>query len=394
MFGNGLAAAAGLRARVLELLGAEPEWIDGEHEHTQMIWKPGLPTTFFTIRPASEETPDLGVLRVETPVAAAEDEAAALEYCATTGALSNRWAVVARGDALGSMQLSCSFVVGPHNVDALAGYAAWCVREQVAQASAALWNDVIGQVNGGHWSFPQFEGRDRDDPAAWNEAVRHLDHLVRPSTDLPSDRLLEEMRGALDGLLRQMRADGTGEWPVSEDRGDDGFLLEMPLSWQEYPDGVTAASGDRPLPTASVSVMPVSHPGLGNGLGISLIISRHLAAVPGDEAAATVNRLNQLDAEQPGTTHGIDGWSMPDPGPMYYLFLPAVLAEKAGAQVIDLAFVMREILLTVAGELDVEACLSPFRPARHRWDGHTRKQPARIVRDEVSFCSSGMRSHD
>lgn len=348
MFGNGMGAAAALRARVLKLLGAEPEWIDGEHEHTQMIWKPGLPTTFFFVQPASDETPDLGVLRVETPLVAAEDEAAALKYCATAGELANRWAVVSREDSLGSMQLSCSFVVGPHNVDALTGYAAWCVREQVAQASAALWNDVIGQVNGGNWIFPQFEGRDRRDPEAWNEAVRHLDHLIFPNRDLPSDRLLEEMRGALDCLLRQMRADGTGEWSVSEEHGDGGFLLEMPLSWREYPDGVIAVSGERPPPTASVAVMPVTRPSLGNGLGISLIIPMNLTAVPADEAAAIVNRLNQLDAEQPGTTHGIGGWSMADPGPMYYLFLPAVLADKADVQGINLGFVMREILLTLA----------------------------------------------
>ena len=32
MFGTGLVAAAELRRRILERLGAEPEWTEGDHE--------------------------------------------------------------------------------------------------------------------------------------------------------------------------------------------------------------------------------------------------------------------------------------------------------------------------------------------------------------------------
>ncbi len=65
-FGTGLVAAAQLRQRILERLGAEPEWTEGDHDTAEMRWTSGSVTTFFTVEPGAEATPDLGVLRVRS----------------------------------------------------------------------------------------------------------------------------------------------------------------------------------------------------------------------------------------------------------------------------------------------------------------------------------------
>ena len=65
-FGTGLVAAAQLRQRILERLGAEPEWTEGDHDTAEMRWTSGPVTTFFTVEPGAEATPDLGVLRVRS----------------------------------------------------------------------------------------------------------------------------------------------------------------------------------------------------------------------------------------------------------------------------------------------------------------------------------------
>src|SRR5215469_3998195 len=81
VFGHGRTSAAGLRAAILAGLAAEPEWLTGEHDGDVIRWTSGPVTTFFSIEPAADTTPDLGVLRLVTPVATVGNMAVALEQC-------------------------------------------------------------------------------------------------------------------------------------------------------------------------------------------------------------------------------------------------------------------------------------------------------------------------
>src|ERR1700761_9467012 len=87
LFGGGRVAAIALRRGVLERLGAEPEWTDGDHDDNVICWTAGPGTTFFGVGDGPDGAPDLGVLRVFTPVATVGDMEEALEWC---GAL-NTW---------------------------------------------------------------------------------------------------------------------------------------------------------------------------------------------------------------------------------------------------------------------------------------------------------------
>jgi hypothetical protein len=61
--GTGLVTETQPRQRILERLGAEPEWTEGDHDTAEMRWTSG-PAATFTVEPGAEATPDLGVLRV------------------------------------------------------------------------------------------------------------------------------------------------------------------------------------------------------------------------------------------------------------------------------------------------------------------------------------------
>jgi hypothetical protein len=119
MFGTGLVAAAELRRRILERLGAEPEWTEGDHDSVEMRWTSGPVTTFFTVEPGAEATPDLGVLRVTSPVATAGDRRLGLLQCLGLNmvAMTHRWTIgpTVLDPDTEILQVSCSFVVGHHN---------------------------------------------------------------------------------------------------------------------------------------------------------------------------------------------------------------------------------------------------------------------------------------
>src|ERR1700733_4091127 len=117
MFGTGLVAAAELRRQILERLGAEPEWTEGDHDSVEMRWTSGPVTTFFTVEPGAEATPDLGVLRVTSPVAAVGDRRLGLQQCLVLNmaAMTHRWTIgpTVLDPDTEILQVSCSFVVGP-----------------------------------------------------------------------------------------------------------------------------------------------------------------------------------------------------------------------------------------------------------------------------------------
>src|ERR1700683_2016239 len=120
LFGSGRVAAIALRGSVLERLGAEPEWTSGDHDDTVIGWAAGPATTFFCVEDGPDGAPDLGVLRVFTPVATVGDAEAAHKRCNTlnTYSTTSRW-MIAPGsyEYAGAevISLGCSFVVGAHN---------------------------------------------------------------------------------------------------------------------------------------------------------------------------------------------------------------------------------------------------------------------------------------
>jgi hypothetical protein len=92
-FGGGRAAAATLRARILEFLGAEAEWMTGDHRDRVMTWTSGPVRTIFEVREGAANTPDLGVLRIWTPVAQIGNAAFARTLCNSLNlyTTTNRW---------------------------------------------------------------------------------------------------------------------------------------------------------------------------------------------------------------------------------------------------------------------------------------------------------------
>lgn len=80
-FGSGTAAAVALRRRILDLLGAEPQWLIGDDDATEIAWKPGPAVTFFHVTSGRPDRRDVGVLRISTPVARVGNSAAAKDLC-------------------------------------------------------------------------------------------------------------------------------------------------------------------------------------------------------------------------------------------------------------------------------------------------------------------------
>jgi hypothetical protein len=177
LFGGGRVVAAALRGRVLERLGAEAEWTEGDHDDDFICWTAGPATTFFCVEDGPDDAPDLGVLRVFTPVAMVGDVTAALEGCGAlnTWATTNRW-IVAPGTREGTdgerLSIACSFVVGPHNMADLEAFAAWCVREQIATATAKITSDLAEQLGGRPCILDRADGAHRE-TGKWSEVVDH-----------------------------------------------------------------------------------------------------------------------------------------------------------------------------------------------------------------------------
>lgn len=355
LFGSGRFAAATLRARLLDLLGAEPEWMTGDHDAAGIGWNSGLATTMFEVSDGAEGTPDLGVLRVFTPVAVAGNGNAARDVCAelNAGTGTARWSVAPQRGADGScydeVQVSCAFVVGPHNRDALESFALWCVREQIATATAHIRSgDVASAVSGTFIRYAGFPAG--DERADWHPVVSFAEEVLRPGASLPADVLGDELLEAFHGLRGRMFDERTSAWFTL--REEFPLTFETPFGWQPYPGGVITRmrAGDEDEntgkpPTALVECALTEHAELGNGLRIAV----HVPRDPAGNAGRALNALNRLDAEVAGSSHSLGGWTVAETAgggsaPGCVIFLPAAFAES----VANRPFVMREILLTLA----------------------------------------------
>jgi hypothetical protein len=336
-----------LRRRILDLLGAEPQWLTGDDDATEIAWKSGPAVTFFHVTAGTPDRRDVGVLRVSTPVARAGNSAAARDLCLglNTYVTTSRWTVAPVGggggaspDGAEEVELGCAFVVGQDSLADLEGFALWCVREQVAYATVQMWNGLVAkEVAGRACHYQGFPGGERDDPGSWHPVTHHLQQVLVPNRDLPSDGLADELQAAFRELREAMFRGGTAAWFSAQDTPP--LACEMPFSWGAYSDGVIGGQGGRGLPTALVQAMYNGHPSAGNGL----LITMYIPVRPDGDIPDVVNTLNRADAEVPWATHSIGGWSLKDGTPVYVIYLPSVLAR----QDINIPGVMREVLLTL-----------------------------------------------
>jgi hypothetical protein len=112
------------------------------------------------------------------------DPETALERCGAlnTWATTNRW-IIAPGNYEGTdgemLWIACSFVAGPHNMADLAAFAAWCVREQIATATAKITSDLPEQLGGRPCILDHADGAYRA-AGDWSEVVRHYDRIIEP----------------------------------------------------------------------------------------------------------------------------------------------------------------------------------------------------------------------
>ncbi|HEY1702325.1 MAG TPA: hypothetical protein VGG75_21675 [Trebonia sp.] len=380
LFGNGLSAAVALRVRILERLGAtdaaEEPWATSSPDLDLVAWMSGPVATFFRVDHGGESTPDLGTLKVLTPVAVVENREVAQCHCDRLNreqATASRWII--SDDGLGTQTLgaTCTFVVGPHNVEALTGFALWCVREQIAAAAETAGEGIPGLVSSaadddadvlpyGWGPYPELPRRDDE-----HEVTRHYERYIDPGRDAWTGPLTEALRVAFGALRAQMRCEGAGVWGAREDAPLLAF--ETPMTWDSYPDGFIGRFEEDGPPTAIVNATLDDHPRAGNGLRISMRVPYQ----PVPDALAALSRMNLLDAGVPGATCTIGAWSLEKcpvvsgdddedertaggnpvqeagPGYVYSVYLPASLANPglAGPD-IDLPAIMREVLLTMA----------------------------------------------
>ena len=129
-------------------------------------------------------------------------------------AMTHRWTIAPTGldPDTEILQVSCSFVVGRHNVAALEEFALWCVREQIAIATAKLTNDIAEDIGGLPVHIPGHEGGDyRHDPDDWHEVIYHYDRVVTPYRDLPANPVLKSMGRAFELVQQGMFDAGPAE---------------------------------------------------------------------------------------------------------------------------------------------------------------------------------------
>src|ERR1700761_6441636 len=165
------------------------------------------------------------------------------------------------------LQVSCSFVVGQHNVASLEEFALWCVREQIAIATAKLTNYIAQDIGGLPVRIPVHETGDyRDDPEDWHEVVYHYDHYVTIRYMLTAS-LLASLADAFEGLKQEMFAEDTGAWFSAGGADETGVLCEMPFGWDSYPGGVIGGAllGEAAHPTALVAGTDELHLQAGRG---------------------------------------------------------------------------------------------------------------------------------
>lgn len=354
LFGKGPSVAMELRERILRALGAEEEWLE-RGDDGSVVWLTGLVATFFEVDPGFHDAPDLGVLTIYTPVAIAGDIEAAFHDCDRLNrqAVVSRWLFMRTGRENDEVALApvCSFVVGPHNIDALTAFAIWCVREQIVTAVAALDAGIAEKVGDGSpygWG-PVLDREPRPEP--------HPVTMAQPYGTDDSERGTDILAGhaydAYNALVARMADDGAAVWGTWADAED--LTFDVPFSWDDYPEGVISHGGEGAPLAAVVKVTCDDHPRAGSGLRFTM---RTPWAPAPEDAERNVSALNSGGSQT--CSHRLGAWALRDfpvedargtvthtvPVYRYSVFLPASLADQGYG--IDLPAVMREVLLTLA----------------------------------------------
>ena len=364
LFGGGRVAAIALRGGVLDRLDAEPEWTDGDHDDTVICWAAGPATTFFCVEDGPDGAPDLGVLRVFTPVATVGDAEAAHKRCNTlnTYATTSRW-MIAPGSYEDTdaevISLGCSFVVGPHNQAALETFVTWCAREQIATATAAMTSGLAEHLGGKPCILDHVNASYRG-AREWPEVVRHYQRVVAPGKDKAADDLAINLQAAFLSLRDEMLAEGRGAW-YSPEPNSYPLSCEMPANWFGYGEEIRwdteHSSGP---PAARVKASLTTWGDLGNGLLIMMLVpAAH---------ARDVDRLNRLDEQARGATHFVGAWAPFKDDAVYLIFLPSAMLDE---QDIAWPVVMREILLTFARQAQLARRVVLDPATQMRLDGGT-----------------------
>lgn len=389
LFGAGLPAATALRRRLLDALGAEPQWTVGEDDDTDIIWVAGPLPTFLTVEPVSELTPNLAVLSVRTRCAWVEALEPARHWVADLNhhTTLNRWVLLGdpgpdlwwdtdpaddaspgwqppsvharRRDRLGSrppadaqptVEVGASFVVGDDTTDLPFTAVLWTVQEQIAKATALVTND---RTHG--WGQPA--GVSIDDRARsgdqWNDVVYHYDRQVTPHADDDAAPLLQALTEAFTAEQQNQFEHEEAAWYGGG--SDTGFTCEVPYGPGPFAGGLITTTDvfpgfahDDTNSTSLVEAFTVAHPHIGNGLLITL-------RVPGgateDEpwwAASLLNAQNRLNGggNSSGTAHGLGAWSAQLGQPRHVLFLPAAWATALTAE--ELHHFFRQALANTA----------------------------------------------
>ncbi len=118
--------------------------------------------------------------------------------------------------------------MGPHNVAVLEAFAAWCVREQVAAATAKITSEPAEQLGGRPCILDQADGAYRA-AGDWSEVVYHYDLIIEPSKEKAADDLAINLQKAFPGLREEMLAEGRGAW-YSPEPNPYPLSCEMPAN--------------------------------------------------------------------------------------------------------------------------------------------------------------------
>ena len=366
-FSFGLSSATGLRTRLLEALGAEPEWTAGTEDSIDVVWLAGPAPTFLSVQEGGALTPGLAVLTVRTRCAWVEnlDQARWMVEDLNVHTTLNRWVVLGdpgpegwfdsqmddqapdwmdteslrRGlissrpapDAPVSVEVAVSFVVGDVSTDVPFGAVVLAVSEQIAKATALVTNDFA--EGWGEATVADIDGRQRGGND-WNHVVYHYDNHVSPRASDDATPLLLTLNEAFAAEQAAQFEYATAAWYGGGD--GSGFTCEVPYGPGPFDEGVIGMTASREIPltdenrTSLVTASLVENPHAGKGLLITM-------RVPGDTnaddppwwQASMLNAQSRLNrgGASPGMAHGFGAWALHEDEPQHVVFIPASWAN-------------------------------------------------------------------
>ena len=333
LFGTGRIAAITLRQRILERLGAEPEWIMGDPGDNVIGWMASPLTTFLQVEDGPDDAPNLAVLRVMTPFAEVGDLDAALKMANEKNiyAAASRWVVypIPRDgqEDLQQLRVTSSFVVGPHNLASLEAFVAWAVKEQIAVTASELNPDIMQELRGEPWLLTGPDGESVRNFDESNAAVHYYEREIVRDSSVDSGTLVTHVQEAFQKLRAEMLDEGTGAWYWNEEF-DQPLNFQIPAAWNVPSDGEIRWNPGMQSspPTVDVVARPADYAHLGTGL---LITAYAYSYHTGSDA--TANALNLSDDDARRASHCAGAWMRTSKdSALYAFFLLADPLDRKG----------------------------------------------------------------